>query len=221
MNKAQIIRLLKVGLIGTIILLLFEVIFSIPLINNFFTNLIFSSSGWVAYIIIWIVMFLQVTIINIPAYSILSACTAIGIKTFHWVFILIVLSAYIAGCILAYWLGRWFGKKAVKWAAGSEEDYDKWSKVLNTKGKVWYFLTILLPLFPDDLLCIVAGAVKFNFVLYLIMNLIGRGIGLITIILVLQVINIVSNGFPFMIIVWALALILEFIAYVIINKKGG
>ena len=220
MKKDQILRLLKVALVTTTILLAFEGIFSIPAINNFFMGLISSSSGWLAYLFVWLIMFLQVTILNIPAYSILAACTAIGMKTLDFVFIAVVLSAYMVGCILAYWLGRWFGKKAVKWCAGSEEDYDKWSKVLNSKGKIWYFLTIVFPFFPDDLLCILAGAVKFNFGLYSIMNFVGRGIGLITTILTLGLINKVSGGFPFMVIVWAVALIAELVAYIILSKKA-
>ena len=220
MKKDQILRLLKVALVTTTILLIFEGIFSIPAINNFFMGLISSSSGWLAYLFVWLIMFLQVTILNIPAYSVLAACTAIGMKTLDFIFIAVVLSAYMVGSILAYWFGRWFGKKAVKWCAGSEEDYDKWSEVLNSKGKIWYFLTILFPFFPDDLLCIVAGAVKFNFGLYCIMNFVGRGIGLITTILTLGLINKVSGGFPFMVIVWAVALIAELVAYIILSKKA-
>ena len=219
MKKDQIIRLLKVALVTTAILLIFEGIFSIPAINNFFTGLISGSSGWLAYLFVWLIMFLQVTILNIPAYSVLAACTSIGMKTLDIVFISVVLSAYMVGCILAYWLGRWFGKRAVKWCAGSEEDYDKWSSVLNSKGKIWYFLTVLFPFFPDDILCLVAGAVKFNFGLYTIMNFVGRGIGLVTTILTLGLINKVSGGFPFMVILWAVALVAELIAYIILNKK--
>lgn len=218
MKKDQIIRLLKVALVTTAILLIFEGIFSIPAINNFFMGLISGSSGWLAYLFIWLIMFLQVTILNIPAYSVLAACTSIGMKTLDIVFISVVLSAYMVGCILAYWLGRGFGKRAVKWCAGSEEDYDKWSSVLNSKGKIWYFLTVLFPFFPDDILCLVAGAVKFNFGLYIIMNFVGRGIGLVTIILTLGLINKVSGGFPFMVIVWAIALVAELIAYIILKK---
>lgn len=219
MKKDQIIRLLKVALVTTAILLIFEGIFSTPAINNFFTGLISGSSGWLAYLFVWLIMFLQVTILNIPAYSVLAACTSIGMKTLDIVFISVVLSAYMVGCILAYWLGRWFGKRAVKWCAGSEEDYDKWSSVLNSKGKIWYFLTVLFPFFPDDLLCLVAGAVKFNFGLYTIMNFVGRGIGLVTTILTLGLINKVSDGFPIMVIVWAVALIAELVGYIILSKN--
>ena len=165
-------------------------------------------------------MFLQVTILNLPAYVILSACVSIGINTIGWEFILITISAYMCGCLLAYWLGFKFGKKAVKWCAGSEEDYNKWCDVLNEKGKWWYLITVLFPFFPDDLLCIVAGSVKFNFWFYFISNLIGRTIGLITMLYTLKLIGMIGGGFPFMIIVWGVALLVEIIIYLVLYKKN-
>ena len=158
MNKQQLIKILKVSMIATAIMLGFEILFSFDVITNWFGELITKSGDW-AYLVIWVIMFLQVTILNIPAYVILSASVSIGISTLSWEFILVTISAYMCGCLLAYWLGFKFGKKAVKWCAGSEEDYDKWCDVLNEKGKWWYFATVILPIFPDDLLCIVAGSV--------------------------------------------------------------
>lgn len=203
----------------TLIILTVEIIFSIPAINEWFSTLITSSKGWVVYLVLWIIMFLQVTILNIPAYVVLSASVSVGIQTLSFSYVAIVLSAYMCGCISAYWLGRWFGKRAVKWCAGSEEDYEKWSNVLNTKGKWWYFLTVVFPLFPDDILCLVAGAVKFNFPFYLLSNLIGRGIGLITMLLFLQLVGTIGGDFPYMVIVWCIALLLEIIFYFVIKKK--
>ena len=213
MNKTQLKKLIKVLIISTLIILISETVFSIPVINNFFSNLLTTSNGVWTYIILWIIMFLQVTILNIPAYVILSASVSIGLNVLGWQYLLTVMTAYMSGCILAYWLGRWFGVKAVKWIAGSEDDFNKWCNVLNTKGKMWYFLTILFPFFPDDLLCIVAGSVKFRFDLYTIFNFIGRGIGLICMLLTLLLLGSIGGGFPYMIIVWGIALIVEVIIY--------
>lgn len=220
MTKDQIQRILKVCIVATIIMLIFEVIFSIPAINNFFKGWITSTSGWVVFVVIWLIMFLQCTILNIPAYVLLSASISIGIECMSWQYLLIVITAYMAGCITAYWLGHWLGAKAVKWCAGSQEEFDKWSNLLNTKGKWWYALTVLLPLFPDDLLCLVAGAVKFDFIFFTIANLLGRTIGLITMILTLELIGSMGGGIPLMVIVWAVALIIELIIYLKINKKS-
>ena len=219
MNKQQLYNILKVALIMTIIMLIFEIIFSLDIVNNFFSNLIINSNTSFVYFIIWIIMFLQVTILNIPAYTILSISLSIGLNILSITYIFVTISAYMAGCILAYWLGRRFGIKAIKWCAGSEEDYNKWSMIINTKGKWIYFLTVLFPFFPDDLLCIIAGSVKFNFVAYTIFNLIGRTIGLVTMCLVLQFIKMSTSSFPIMIIVWAIALIAEIITILIIKRR--
>lgn len=220
MKREQVLKILKVAIISTLVIFIAEGVFSIPAINNWFSELITNSSGAVVWLIIWLIMFLQVTVLNIPAYVILSACATInGIEILSFTYILVVLSAYMCGCLLAYWIGYRFGKKAVKWCAGSEEDYDKWSNYLNKKGKLWYFLTVVFPFFPDDLLCLVAGAVKFDLGFYTIANFFGRGIGLVTMILVLNVIDVVSGNFPIMLIVWAIALLAEIITYYIIKKR--
>ena len=224
MKREQIIKILQVAIISTVIMLVAEAIFDIPAVINWFSDIITSSKGVWIWIIIWIIMFLQVTILNIPAYVILSASTSIGIKTLSFAYIAVVLSAYMAGCLVAYWLGYKFGKKAVRWCAGSDEDYDKWSKFLNKKGKIWYFLTVIFPFFPDDLLCLVAGSVKFDLGFYTIANFVGRGIGLVTMLITLQFITNFGNGIPIMLIVWAVALIAELVFYFVIkskNKKSG
>ena len=219
MKKEQILKILKVVIVATAIILITEGIFNIPAVNKFFSDLIIHHNGVVVYIIIWIIMFLQVTILNIPAYIVLSASVSVGIKTLSIEYIFVVLSAYMCGCVLSYLLGWKFGKKAVKWCAGSDEDYDRWCSVLNDKGKVWYFLTVLFPMFPDDLLCLVAGAVKLNFGFYCLANFIGRGVGLVTTLLALKLVGIMGGDSSYMLIVWALALYGEIIAYYILKKR--
>lgn len=212
MSISQKTRLLKVLIITTLIIIFFEVLFDIPAINAFFNNLITNSNNWYL-LIVWIIMFLQCTILNIPAYVVLSASVDIGINTLSFSFIGVVLSAYMCGCLLSYFIGYKFGAKAVKWCAGSQEDYDKWSNTLNTKGKWWYFITVIFPLFPDDILCIVAGSVKFDFKFYVIMNLIGRGIGLVCMIIFLQYVTF-GGGFNWMLVLWCVLLIVEIVMYI-------
>lgn len=220
MNREQLIKILKVMIVATLIMFVCEIIFSIQAVNDFFAGLITNSSGVVIFLVIWLIMFLQCTVLNIPAYVVLSASISVGIECFSWQYLLTVISAYMSGCILAYWLGRWFGVKAVKWCAGSEEDFNKWSDFLNKKGKWWYFITVIFPFFPDDLLCLVAGGVKFNFAFYSISNFIGRSIGLVAMIGTLKLIGNIGGGFPFMIIVWGIALLVEMVMFIILKKKG-
>lgn len=219
MKNQQITRILKICIIATIIMLVSDIIFSIPQVINFFSNWVTSNTGWILWLLIWLIMFLQCTILNIPAYVILSACVSVGIQCLSVQYILVVISAYMAGCILAYWIGRWWGIKAVRWCAGSDEDFDKWCIVLNTKGRWYYALTVLFPFFPDDLLCIVCGSVKFNFGFFTIVNLIGRTIGLITMLLFLKLVGSLGGGFPIMPIVWIILLLGEIVAYYYFKRR--
>lgn len=223
-TRDQVLRLLKTMIVMTSVMLVFEIFFSIPGISNFFTNLIEGSSGVIAYIVIFIIMFLQTNILNVAAITIISACSKIGgLNILSLEYILIVLLAYILGACFTYFLGRKFGSKAVKWASGSDEDYNKWCAFLNKKSsKFLYFLTILFPIFPDDLLCLCAGSIKMDFGFYFIANLVGRAIGLITVILMLEGIGMATGGFPFTLaIVWAVALLGFIIAYFVIKKRKG
>lgn len=219
MKKEQLFKLLSVAMIMTSMMVVFEGIFSIPGVTKFFSDAISKTNGTLVYLVIWTIMFLQTTILNVPAYVILSACVGVGINTLNFVYVMIVISAYMCGCVVSYWFGRKFGIKAVKWCAGDEEEYDKWSNILNQKGRWIYLLTVIFPLFPDDLLCIVAGAVKLNFVFYTIANLIGRTIGLITMLLTLNSITAVGGDFPLMLLVWSIALIVEFVLYLILRRR--
>ena len=232
MNKKQIYNLLKVALFCTIFLFAFEVLFSFDTVNNWIGGQIENTSSQIiSLIIVWIIMYIQVWLVPIPAYVVLLAATHtqlisagflnIGINDV--IFYLITLSAYICGFITAYFIGYKWGKKAVEWAAGSKEDYDKWSTFLCTKGKWWYALTVLLPVFPDDLLCIVAGSVRFNFKFFTIVNIVCRSIGLLFMIESLKFMGSWNeSGFPVTALCWGivlLAIIVSLIVFKIILVK--
>lgn len=218
MKKEQIIKFLKLGIYTTLFLIAIEIVFLIPAVKEFFVDWVQNSSGWLLWLVLWILFFLQTNLIQIPSVSLLQISVHSGIEVLSWQYILLVMSAYMGGCILSYWLGRWFGSKAVKWVAGSEEDFDKWSKFINEKGKWWYFITIVLPLFSDDILCIIAGSLKMDFGFYTIANLIGRSIGLITMLVVLKYVGIASSSIPFMLIVWCVGLVAEIITLIVFKN---
>lgn len=230
LNKHQTINILKVAIYCTLLMFIFEVLFSHSVITNWLSDLVENSKNY-AYVIIWIIMFIQVCLVPIPAYVVLVGAVNTSIITNKFMqfnltdlwFYLVVISAYMIGCLVAYFMGFKWGKKAVKWCAGNEEEYEKWSNMLNKKGKWWYALTVLFPIFPDDLLCVVAGSVKFNFWFFLICNLIGRSIGLFFMTQSLILIGgLNEGGFPWSVLCWGIALLLEIIVYIVIKyKKGG
>ncbi len=100
-----------------------------------------------------LLQFLQVVVLPIP--SIVSTIAGIALfgafKTLIYSFIGIVL-----GSFLAFWIGRKLGNKAVSWMVG-EDTLKKWQKKLKGKDNLFLSLMFLLPLFPDDILCFLAG----------------------------------------------------------------
>lgn len=129
------------------------------------------SGGAYSYLIFFAFQFLQTTILPIPA----VVTTVAGTLVFGpWITFAISLLAVLSGSLFAYFLGKKLGRKLIIWVIGKKSAL-KWEEKLS-KGKYVYFLMMLFPFFPDDILCIVAGAINLNFRFFLISNLIARPI---------------------------------------------
>ena len=232
MKKEQVYKLLEVTIIAAAFMTFFEAIFAIPGVTDGIEKWIHSKQQWGLWLIIWLVMFIQVTIIPIPAYIVLNTAVNIGVFSKNtdlitsfssegfWIFVLVSISAYMAGASVAYWMGYRFGRKTLMWCAGNEEDYEKWSSYLTQNGKVAYFATVLLPIFPDDLLCLVAGSIKFDFKFFFLSNFIGRKIGLLTMLIVLIIFNHFTSGtIPWSLIIWVFILSVLIIFWCLLKKE--
>lgn len=226
MNKQQVQNILKLALIAIAIMILFEVLFCFESITTAVSNFIESFSDIWVYLIIWLVMVIQVCFIPLPVYIVINAAIVIdsielSFATWRgWLFILITISAYMVGCTIAYFIGKKLGKKAVKWCAGSEQEYQKWVGIINKKGKWFYALTVVLPVFPDDLLCFVAGGMSMNFGFYMLANFAGRLIGLVAMIFSLKFANSLNRpGTPVTLIAWIVAFVVCLLAFLILHIK--
>lgn len=140
-------------------------------------------------------------------------------------FALFCASASLCGSMLAYFLGKAFGRRAVKWIAGEEEEFDKWSNSFNSRtGKFIYGLTVLLPLFPDDLLCIVVGALKMDFIFFIIVHAVCSVIGIFCSLLFMRLPYVErffnsGDGFPWALLIYSILFIICIIAILLLKKK--
>ena len=129
-----------------------------------------SQFGSMAVFLYILFSFLQVVILPVPGSVTVAAGVALfgPLKCSIYSFIGITL-----GSITAFAIGRWVGEKAVQWIVG-KDTLKKWLKKL--KGKDYLILSImfLLPLFPDDVLCFVAGLSSMTWPYFLIMITITR-----------------------------------------------
>ena len=80
------------------------------------------------------------------------------------------------GSIIMFWVGRKAGRKFLNWLIGAQEA-DVWVERMS-RGKYLFFLMMLFPMFPDDILCVVAGMTKMSFKYFFWTNIIARGVGI-------------------------------------------
>lgn len=177
-TKKSLTRLIISGLlIGIAIVITFFVLkhFGITELSQDELQEAIASTGAIAPLAFIFASFLQVTIIPIPsAVTVLAGSYLFGAFTsFFYSFI-----GIIAGALFAYWLGRLIGRPYINWIAGSREEADHWLAKLNGRENVFLFFAFLFPLFPDDLLCSVAGMLPVKFHTFVIMQVVTRITGI-------------------------------------------
>ena len=135
-----------------------------------------KTLGIIAPIIFIILQIIQVIIPIIPGgITCLAGVLAFGpILGFIYNYI-----ALIIGSCIVYYLASKYGIYLIR-KLFKESTINKYIKYIDSKGfKVLFFISIILPFFPDDLLCYIASISKIKFNSYLIINLIGKQISLL------------------------------------------
>lgn len=134
-----------------------------------------SKTGAWGIAVFMLIQFLQVVILPIPAMiTTIAGAVLFGPTT---AMILSIVSIIIASYV-AFFMGRFFGEKVVSWIIGKEA-CDKYSKLLYDKGKYLFFLMMLFPFFPDDILCMVAGMTTMSLRFFTLTIFITRPIAII------------------------------------------
>jgi len=142
----------------------------IPAINNLFIpETISSVNGIWLWALVWIVLALECSIIPGSYVPFLVFFAATPMADNKLLFCAICSSAVIIGRVGAYFVGKFFGNRLLKWAA--EDSYTSWQEKLSGKaGKSIYAATVALPAFPDLVLSWVAGSISMNFWFYIFIN---------------------------------------------------
>ncbi|MBE7089119.1 MAG: TVP38/TMEM64 family protein [Clostridiales bacterium] len=178
-NKKTIYRLITITLLFfAFASVVFYIICATDLINKI-TGIeslreYISNAGNMAVILFVVFQFLQVIILPVPG----SVSVAAGVALFGPLKNAVLSFIGITiGSIVAFFIGRIIGFKAVSWIVG-KESLEKWME--KVKGKDYLILTLmfLLPLFPDDILCFVAGLSSMSWQFFLVMIVITRAISI-------------------------------------------
>ena len=144
-------------------------------------NLILGLGIWGRITFVFL-QFLQVTILPLPSPIIIIAGSLIY-GPFQAG--LLSLAGILLGSAFAFFLGKVFGVKIVRFMVGKEAQ-EKWSKTLGD-CKYSFVIMMLLPCFPDDILCLVAGLTDMSWTFFMVTQLIARPIGIFSV-------SYLSNG---------------------------
>ena len=130
-----------------------------------------QNSGLWGPVILFVLFVLQTFIAFIPGQALMIASGYIYGFTGGF---LITWLSLVAGGQMAFWLARRYGHRfAEKWI--SPAILDRWDKSAAGQGIGFYAITLVLPLFPNDAMCYVAGLGRISGQRFLIANLLGRG----------------------------------------------
>ena len=173
-------------------------------------NLI-AGFGSTAAIIFIIFSFLQVVILPIPG----SLTVAAGVALFGP--LLCAVYSFIGifiGSVVAFAIGRLVGYKAVCWIVG-KDDLDKWLNKIKGKDYLILSLMFLLPLFPDDILCFVAGLSSMTWLFFIVMIFITRIISCFT---VAYSLDIIPFNTWWGILIWVILIALVIFVFYLVCK---
>lgn len=176
-----------------------------------------ASTGVFAPIVFIVASFLQVTFIPIPS----SVTIIVGNYLFgFWLSFLYSYIGIILGSILAFYLGRWLGRPFVNWVVGDSKAVDEYLIKMKNKEKVILFFMFLLPLFPDDALCSLAGILPISFLTFLFMQLLTRATSILGTLFFMsgEIIHYDALGISIIVIVCILALVAFYLSYKYADK---
>jgi len=122
--------------------------------------------------ILFILFILQTFLAFIPGQALMVASGYVygfsGGVMITWV-------SLVLGGQMAFWLARRYGRPfAEKWISPSI--LDRWDKSAAGQGVGFYVVTLVMPFFPNDAMCYVAGLGNMSNRRFLIANALGRGI---------------------------------------------
>ena len=84
----------------------------------------------------------------------------------------------LIGSFISFYIGRTCGHKIVSYIVG-ENNCNKYSAILLKKGSFFLGIAFLLPMFPDDILCLIAGITNMSLLSFSWVTILIRPIGVI------------------------------------------
>lgn len=174
-TKKAIIKISATALIVVAIFLIIFLVLKLTGLDKFFTNLEKIKAFILKHKSAGIAIYMSLTVLQVVVLPIPSApLNIVGVALYGplLAYVLTLISV-VVGSMIAFYVGKVLGKKFLVWLAG-EKLAKKYIKLMRGSGKFYLALMLLLPFFPDDTLCIAAGAGLMPAWQFLIIILITR-----------------------------------------------
>jgi len=139
-----------------------------------------QSFGALGPVILFSLLFAQVFVAVIPGHAVMMTGGyiygfAIGVS--------ITLFSTVIASQLAFLVARKYGRSLIDRLA-SPQVIERWDKFSANQGALFYFFSFVLPIFPSDLMCYVAGLGKISPARFFLANVLGRSLCAISITLI-------------------------------------
>lgn len=170
------------------------------------------AGKWMAVLFI-VLQFLQVVILPIPSTITVVAGSVLFGPLLGSIYSLI---GIVLGSLTAFLIGRYAGYRVVAWMVG-EETLKKWLKKIKGKDKLMLSAMFLLPVFPDDVLCFVAGISSMSLWYFLAVIIISRVLAIFT---TSYSITLIPLNTWWGILTWAILGVLVVLLFVVLYKKS-
>ncbi|MBK9779944.1 MAG: TVP38/TMEM64 family protein [Anaerolineales bacterium] len=165
-----------VKILAALVLVLLAVIYR-QAIANFFdfitdqqaVSTYLKSFGALGPAVLFCLLVAQVFVAVIPGHALMVTAGYV----YGMVGLLVVITSTILGSQVAFIIARRYGRDLI-YKLASQAVIDKWDKTAKHQGILFYFFSFVLPIFPSDLMCYVAGLATISPRRFFIANVLGR-----------------------------------------------
>jgi len=125
--------------------------------------------GSLGPVILFVLLIAQVFIAIIPGHALMVTAGYV----YGTMGLFVTMTSTILGSQIAFLIARKYGRSLI-YRLASPEIIDRWDKVAKHQGILFFFFSFVLPIFPSDLMCYVAGLCTISPKRFFIANFMGR-----------------------------------------------
>ena len=179
--------------------------------QELYRDFLIKTGAYMPYIFISLQV-LQVLFLPIP--GVLSILA--GIQLFGaFLAALYSFAGIVLGSLIAFLVGRKWGSKAVSWIVGKDA-LSTWQSRIKGKDNLLLTAMFVLPFFPDDVLCFVAGVSTISTKYFVVMMLLSRAVSIFS---TVYSISLIPFNTWWGLAIWVCIFVVIFVLFILLYKN--